>query len=191
MRIAALLSPMRRIARIAPGILLLGGGIFFTWFWAVEVWLRQEWMFKVNENHLLAAGLLGLVGGFYLVGLSRGVRRTRNILRSLVGCGLAFAVLFGFAHSSSVGALWEQTKFGKDNLPDPGTWYGGLQDRWDKFVVEKFYDKSTQHPWGRYNYRDEEFDHLVETSRWRVKKAFILRIAKDEEKALLAISSWH
>lgn len=182
---------MLRVARHAPGGIVLASGIFFAWFWAVEVWLRQEWMFKVNENHLLAAGLLGLLAGFYLVGLSRGVRRTRNILRSLVGCALTFAVIFGFAHSSSVGALWEQTKVGKDNLPDPGPWYGGLQDRWDKYVAKKFYGNSVRPTWRRYNYWDEEFDHLVETSRWRVKKAFILRIAKDEEKALLAISSWH
>ena len=191
MMIARMVTCTLRIARHAPGGILLVAGIFFTWFWAVEVWLRQEWMFRVNENHLLAAGITGLLAGFTLVGVSRGVRRKRIILRSLVGCGLAFAAIFGFAHSSSVGALWEQTKDGKSNFYESGPWYLGLQERWDEFVVRKFYGKSVHPTWRRYNYRDEEFNQLVETSRWRVKKAFILRIAKDEDKALLAISNWH
>lgn len=191
MKFAAIVSFTRRVARHAPGWILLTSGLFFSWFWATEVWARQEWMFKVNEHHLLAAGVIGLLAGFGFISTSLRASFRRKLSFTLLAGGLTFAAIFGLAHLLSVRSLWREARAGEYRADADYPWYAGIQTRWDDFVIEKFYDKPVHPTWRRYNYRDESTDHLVETSRWRVRKAFILRIAGDEDKALLAIYNWH
>jgi len=154
-----------------------------SWFWAIEVWQRPDSMLHWDERLMLVAALVGFSTGSVLLLIAGHAARLRHALIVTTFCGLAFAGICVTAHTSAVKGLLRH----RDLVPSSH----------DLRVLDALntHDEEFPEKWineflSRFRYQDEPLDHLLEASRWRVRKAFLQEIITDEKHVGLVARNW-
>lgn len=167
--------------------------------WASEVWQRPLVMMEWDEGILLTIAIATFfVGGSAMI-LTRSRISVRRVFAVTVACGLVFLGIATMTHLSAVHTLMKHRNV-QDAIYSPPSraassswmdtiseWMNGpLMDSLDWILGSV--DLSSR----KGNHlEDQALDQLLESSRWRVRKAFIHAIMRDEDTVVVATRNWH
>jgi hypothetical protein len=167
--------------------------------WALEAWLHPLLVVRIDDRWMLAvaigawfaaalawpgklrgswwwrAGAAGVLCATSLYGVS--IKAHDEALRMLMGMWKAHYAVHGETPTPEVRRAMEK--------PFPESWfYFGLKPP----------PRETSGPytvWTEYRPEHTPLDHLIETSRWPVRRNFIQRVMGDENGVVLATRDWH
>jgi hypothetical protein len=170
-----------------------------TWLWACEVWQRPLAMMKWDEGIILAVAVAMICAGGSLVLLNGSrLRWFRAILVLVSGC-MMIAGISKMAHVSAIRELIRHhevaNSIGVDSkagvLP---RWLESLREWWDSGRRARPESSGLIVTKKRHSYEGldgQALDHLLESSRWRVRKAFLLEIMHHEAANVVVTRDWH
>lgn len=200
---------LERIAIWTASIIAMLAALAFalvaTGMWALEPWLRPLVLLRVDERWLLAAAIAGwAIAAIAWPGKWRG-----RWWWWRAGIGTVLCVGFLFAASIPARELAMRMLMRNWDIHnafhgDPPQWED--RDAWTKHFNERWFYMGMELPeWKQigensigassrstqYRPRFTPFDHLLETSRWPLRKFFIMQVMRDPNAVVLSTRDWH
>jgi hypothetical protein len=170
-----------------------------TWLWASEVWQRPMRAWDWSEPILLGTAVVAFVASGLSLLLTRPGIALVRALGVCLFCVIGFLATSWLSHWGAVNDLVKLSKASLDNVHvlAPGgstSWTEEIGERWDELkreIAKKTGISGASDEREYSGYKGQALDVLLESSRWRVRKAYIQAILRDEDVVRIATHKWH